>query len=349
MLQAKYRFYADWNLDPLEKFAFLWGHRGSFAEGLEGVKARLWQRVSDALRHRLRLSVYGLGAEDLRRHLEQLRQFRPAALYGYSSAVFMLATQAIGVNFECDSLKAVIMTSEPAFPHMMAAVRRAFAAPAVVEYGAAECDLIAAQDADGHLRVREDLVLLETLPREDNRFDIAITVLNNPSFPLIRYLIGDIAEAPLRAPRRGFAHLPAVLGRSNDFLLSRSGRRIHAAYLIETLKQAGKIGRYRAHQTLSGAISIALEVHGPREAFDVKRVTRRLTEILEGFPVEVSIVDSVPQTDAGKHRWIVSDLGQNNQRMEDFTSSGISSQATRDFRGGTTSAPEHMNHGDCDE
>jgi phenylacetate-CoA ligase len=316
MLNAKYRFYADWNLDLFDRFAFLWGHRGSFAAGLEGWRTRLAQRSCDALRNRLRLSVYHLGKDDLCRYLRRLRQFQPAALYGYASAVFVLAAEAIATDFRCDSLKAAILTSEPVFPHMAETVRRAFSVPAVIEYGAAECDLIAAQLRSGGLQVREDLVFVETLPRDDSRFDIAITVLNNPSFPLIRYRIGDISEAPLRTPARGFAQFQQVLGRCNDFLLSRTGRRIHAAYLIETLKHAGEIGRYRARQAKSGAIDIDLEVRGPREAFDVERAARRLTEVLEGFPTRIRIVGSVAQTEAGKHRWIVSEMESDGQFLE---------------------------------
>ena len=53
---------------------------------------------------------------------------------------------------------------------------------------------------------------VETLPRDDARFDIVLTVLANPSFPLIRYSIGDITDAPLEIPARGRAILKNIAG-----------------------------------------------------------------------------------------------------------------------------------------
>jgi phenylacetate-CoA ligase len=186
MLRAKYRFYASWGLDIFDRFAFLWGHGASFAPGWAGRSARLRQPVVDRMRNRRRLSAYHLGRDDLRRHLNEIDRFRPAAIYGYASAVYLLAREAIDTGFQCDSLRACILTAEPTYPHMVDTVGLAFSAPVINQYGATECELIAGEDRDGMLRVREDMVLLETLPRPDGGYDIACTELNNSSFPLIR-------------------------------------------------------------------------------------------------------------------------------------------------------------------
>jgi len=47
----------------------------------------------------------------------------------------------------------------------------------------------------------------------------SIDFLNNPSFPLIRYSIGDVTQAPLETPSAGFAILKSVDGRENDLLI----------------------------------------------------------------------------------------------------------------------------------
>ena len=107
---------------------------------LAGMKARIGQSAIDAIRNRLRLSAYQLGRRKLQRYLERLQRFQPVALYGYSSAVYVLAQEAAITGSPCDTLKVVIMTSEPAFPHMIETVRQAFSTPVAVEYGAAECD-----------------------------------------------------------------------------------------------------------------------------------------------------------------------------------------------------------------
>ncbi len=308
MLQAKYRFYADWGLDIFDRFAFLWGHSASFAPGLKGLSARLRQPAVDWLRNRRRLSVYHLGRDRLRRHLRRIERFAPAALYGYASAVYALAREAIEGEFRNEALKAVIMTSEPTFSHMAEIVSQAFSAPVVIEYGAAECGLIAAQAGDGTLRVREDLVLLETLPRGDGSYDIAVTVLNNPSFPLVRYMIGDVTRAPVELPDGGFGILEAVEGRCNDFVCGRTGELIHPAYLIELLKQSGEIGRYQVWQKRDGSIRVVLETRGAPLQVDLPGLVGRLREAVGGYAVEVAVADMLPSTPSGKHRWICSEL-----------------------------------------
>jgi phenylacetate-CoA ligase len=268
------------------------------------------------MRNRRRLSAYHLGRDDLRRHLNEIDRFRPAAIYGYASAVYLLAREAIDTGFQCDSLRACILTAEPTYPHMVDTVGLAFSAPVINQYGATECELIAGEDRDGMLRVREDMVLLETLPRPDGGYDIACTELNNSSFPLIRYLIGDVSPAPVDFGEQGFARLQTVDGRCNDCLQSRSGDLIHPGYLIERVKQSGEVGRYQIRQKADGSVEVALETQGGTLGLDRAALVRRLQDALGGYPVEVSTIDLLPTNVAGKHRWIRSELTAQIQATE---------------------------------
>jgi phenylacetate-CoA ligase len=308
VLRARYRFYAAWGLDIFDRFAFLWGHGAALAGGLGGLVARLRQPVEDRLRNRIRLSAYHLGRDDLRRHLARLAAFRPAALYAYSSAAYLLALEAEAQGSRCDSLRLTVLSAEPAFPSLVEAVERGLRAPVAVEYGASECGLIAAQGPDRALRVREDLVLPETLPRPDGRYDIVISVLGNLSFPLLRYAIGDVTDAPLVAPGRGFAVLHNVAGRDNDLLLSRCGRTLHPFLLDEVLERVAGLRRWRIHQRHDGALAVAVEPSDPRAAPDTDRLARQLEGLVGGYPVRVELVEVLPGSPAGKHRWVVSDL-----------------------------------------
>jgi phenylacetate-coenzyme A ligase PaaK-like adenylate-forming protein len=49
-----------------------------------------------------------------------------------------------------------------------------------------------------------------SVAREHGQYDIIVTVLNNPSFPLIRYAIGDVTSAELVEPSAG-----GPIGRPN--------------------------------------------------------------------------------------------------------------------------------------
>jgi phenylacetate-CoA ligase len=309
MLLGRYRLLASWGLDIFDRCAMLWGHSAALMPGLAGRLACWRQRVEDWLRNRMRLCAYRLGRDDLRRYLGRIASFRPASLYGYSQAVGLLAAEAQAVGFSCDSLKLTVLTAEPAFDHLIATIERAFRAPAVVEYGSSECGFLAGEGPDRKLRVREDHTLIESRPRSDGRYDLILTVLTNPSFPLIRYDIGDVTDAPIERGPRGMAVLKNVSGRNNDLVFSRTGQPVHSARFEALFKyQADGVRRYRVRQNRDGSLTAEVELTGRAAAAQVPGLERKLRELMEGYPASVQVVDHLPVTPAGKHRLVVSDL-----------------------------------------
>jgi phenylacetate-CoA ligase len=308
ILRGKYRMLQMWDVDLFDRQVYLWGHGGSFAPGLAGLAARAGQPLRDRLRNRLRLSAYRMGQQDLTSYLKKLRRFRAISLYGYSTAVYLLACEAGATDFQCDSLRLIVMSGEPAYPEFVQTAQQALAAPVAVEYGATECAFIAGQCPDGTLRVREDLVLLETVARPDGLFDIVVTVLGNPSFPLMRYAIDDVTDAPLHSPATGFSVLNNVRGRNNDLVVSRSGRFVHAIGIKHVFEHLDGVRRFRAWQREDGHLFVSVESDKGCLSFDPNDVASRLQDMLEGYPITIETVDAVLQTRAGKHRWVTSDL-----------------------------------------
>lgn len=308
MLRSRYRFYQMWNVDIFDRWVFLWGHAASFAPGWAGLKSRLITPLEDGLRRRLRLSAYRLGPDDLRRYLDRIAKFKPAAIYTYSTAGHLLATEAAQLGFECESLKFVNVTAEPVLDYIVQSIESSFKVPAVAEYGSVECGYLAGEWPDRTLRIREDEVYLESLPRDDGRYDIIVTVLRNPSFPLLRYEIGDVTDEPIQYPNRGFAILHNVAGRNVDLIQTRSGSQLHGIVFEDVLEKYSAFRRWRVHQDLSGALSVLIENLREVEPQVLTKVERQLKELVEGYEVTVELVDELPPTPAGKHRAIISDL-----------------------------------------
>ena len=309
MACAQYRSRALWGVEIFDRSAMFSGYGGDFAPGWRGRVAKLRRPLKDHLRRRMRLSVHRLGKEDLRRHIRCMRDFGPVLLYGYSSAIYLLALQALETGLSIDSLKLVVMTSEVVTQDMRDTVQRAFHTNVVQEYGAAECPVIAYEDNQHNLRVRDDLVIVETLPTESNHYRIIISILNNPSFPLLRYDIGDLTDKPVVPADDGFGILGPVIGKRNDLLISRSGRPVclSHSWLPYMIGQQNQVKRFRIHQFSDGAVLALLEVDSSGK-IDTNRVREKLITLLEGQPVEVKLTESIPPISSGKHRWIVSEL-----------------------------------------
>jgi phenylacetate-CoA ligase len=326
MLRARYCFHAQWGVDIFDRWAYLWGHSASFAPGVQGLVDRVRRPVDDWLRNRLRVSAYRLGRQDLRQHLRKIAAFDPVVIYTYSTAGYLLAREKEQSDLRFPSLKMINLTAEPAFPHIIRTVERAFGVPAVVEYGSVECGFLAGEAPDRTLRVREDNVMLETIRREDGRCDILVTVLGNPSFPLFRYAIGDVTDQPLREPEAGFSVLHNVGGRDNDLIFARSGEPLHSLWFDDVFEYYPAVRRYRVHQHAGGGIAVVIERASPDASVDVEGLRAKLSRHV-GYPVKIDVVDSMPGTPAGKHRWIYSDIALSMYGKEQHELTSVSSDS----------------------
>ncbi len=312
VLAARYRYYQAWDVDFTDRSVMLWGHSAALRPGLAGLRARLRGPVEDRIRRRLRLSTYELSEPTLQEYLRSIEQFRPTTLYGYSSSVHLLA-KAAAAGFDCPELKLVTLTGEPSFQYIRDAVERHLRATATQEYGAAEAPIIATEMPDRTLRVREDLVFVETPPAAGGRHPILVTVLNNPSFPLLRYEMGDLASAPLRSEASGFAILDGVAGRVGDFVITGSGTPMHLARIDAFFKyEVPGVRRFRLRQQPDGAVRALIEADGP--AFNSPATSAKLADLLEGRPVSVDVVETIATSPAGKHRLVVSEYPRPHDR-----------------------------------
>lgn len=307
MLRAKYRSEQVYGLDVFDKKVFLWGHSGSFAPGISGIVQRAKRPIEDHLRNRLRVSAYDLSPDQLHENLLRIQSFKPRSIYGYSSAVDLIAQIAHQHGVELPTLRVAILTAEPADGLMLTRVGERFHCDAVIEYGAVECGLIAYWMPDKKLRTRDDMVYVETVPNDLNSHDIVLTVLNNPSFPLMRYRIEDTTSDSHRRESYGFGILADVQGRSNDSLVSKSGRRLHPMKVKHVLEHWKDVRRFTARQYQDGAMIVTLEAP-EKQPPDLDKLQSKLESILEGYKVSIETVDQIPGNLAGKHRWIISDM-----------------------------------------
>lgn len=307
-LRCRYRMLNAWGVDIFDRSVFVWSDPAAHVGGWSGPVARLRQSIHDRLRHRLRLPAYRLAPADLRGFLCQIEAFHPVALYAYTTAAYLLAVEAESHGCRPESLRIIVLSGEPASPRAVEVIERAFGAPAPIEYGATECPVIASEGPDRVLRVREDLVLLETLPAASGRYDLVLTVLGNPSFPLLRYAIGDMTDAPVNVPSAGFGTLTNVVGRSNDVLVARSGRLIHPTRFdfLFGFSLARPVRRYRVHQTIDGAVRVTLEMSDRLSPHEMGRLQREFADLLEGYPVVLAVTEALPAS-GRKHRWTRSD------------------------------------------
>ncbi|MEL7496742.1 MAG: hypothetical protein AAFN77_03985 [Planctomycetota bacterium] len=306
-LQTRYRWYHQWGFDAHDRQTFLWGHAGSFAPGLKGLFQKFKQPILDRLRSRQRLSAYRLSPADLDQYIRKTQSFKPSSIYGYASAVELLAKRCQETGETLRGLKAVLLTGEPAYAKSIAEIESILGCPAIREYGSVETGIMANDHRDKTLRIREDRFFIESIPFTDDTYQIVVTNLINTGFPLFRYPIGDLCPAPLDRPAKGFAILQQVLGRDNDFVVGKTGRLVHANGVKHVFEQVDAIRRFRVNQDETGFVTAQLESHADSiTSYELAGMQSALEELLEGFEVKIEIVDALSGNRAGKHRWVTS-------------------------------------------
>ena len=284
----------------------LWGHSVSFAPGLKGSLKRIVRPLEDLLRNRLRLSAYDLSPGSLVRYIERLRRFKPVLLYGYASALYLLAEEAERTGGGWRELKAIVSSSEVLPDVLRDRIGAAFGVVPCDEYGAMECGLIATSMPGAPLEIEEHNVFVETVPNGRGTYDILVTALWNQTMPLLRYRIGDCCERPIADTPVGYRNLGRVIGRANDNLVGGDGRVVHSEAVSHILKYYDRcIRRFTAVQEANGAVTVHVEpIAG--QTVPVSDLEQRFSELLKR-QVTVQLDDRMPVASAaGKHRWIVS-------------------------------------------
>ena len=188
----------------------------------------------------------------------------------------------------------------------------------VHNYSTAEAGYLALQcpEDERHFHVCAETVLLEVVdaqgracaPGEVGR--VLLTPLHNFAMPLLRYEVGDEAEVGPPCPcGRGLPVLRAIVGRTLDRLLLPDGSERRAELRHYRLARNPRVVEYQVVQRSLERIEVLLVVTSPLDAQeeDALRALAR-EEVGEGFRIDLTTVDSIPRTPAGKLRPFMSDL-----------------------------------------
>lgn len=297
--------------------AYLWG------SPLERTAGRV-KRLRDRALNELLLDAFELGPAQLAAHLRTLRRAAPEVLYGYTSAVTLLAEHIRRQGAaQLPSLKLVVLTGEEITDAQRATVKAAFGCPVAAEYGNREVGLIAHDCPAGGLHVIAPHIFVETvsggLPVAPGAVgEIVCTNLMSRAQPLLRYRVGDVgrlADTPctcgLPWPR-----LQIVGGKLSGFVALADGRLCHGAVSSHALQALPGIRAFRTHQRSLDVLEVLLvtEPQFPSSAIETIRARYR-TLFGDQLRVEVRIVDELPPDPSGKRRHFVSDVAPHVQQV----------------------------------
>jgi len=295
--------------------------RGNVVDERRLASGRIWR--IDRRENVMRVSPYHLGREALPKLLEAVRRFKPRFLHAYPTSALLLAQLLDEAQAELGAtLTAVLLGSEPVYPHQRALLERVFRCRVFSHYGLAEGAALAtecATSAEYHLM--PEYAVVEFLrpgsdePAQDGEIgEIVGTCLFNYAFPLLRYRTDDYVRVR-RARSAGCGHdFPAlgfVLGRGQDVIVRRDGGLIPLTSFSFGRHMAAyeRMRAMQFEQREAGRLVFRV-VRGP--GFGEQDAAELLAEFHRNGHGQVEIaleyVDAIDKTASGKQRHLIQRL-----------------------------------------
>jgi phenylacetate-CoA ligase len=308
---AKWRATRWWGVDIGDRELVVWGSPIEL-----GAQDRLRRMRDGLLRSRL-LPAFEMSEENLDAYVRDIRNARPAMLFGYPSSLALIARRATERRISLADLdiKVVFVTSEKLYPEQRSAIETAFGCPVANGYGARDAGFIAHECPQGQLHLSAEDIVVETILPDGRPApvgepgEIVVTHLATADFPMVRYRTGDVGVLGTTACScgRGLPVLQEIHGRSTDFVVAADGTVMHGLALIYTMRDLPGVQQFRIEQISREAIVVNV-VPGP--AFDATsraRIVRDFKGRLgASVHVQVDEVGEIRPEKSGKYRYVVS-------------------------------------------
>ena len=300
-----------------EKCAWLRWMRpySSQIDKLRETAAQFFERV-------LFLDARDLSAESLLLYTRKLDDFQPAFMRGYPSAIYLLARFIEREGKPSFRPKAIITTSEQLYDYQRDLFSKVFQCETYSHYGSWEVHAIASEcpEHSGYHIAAENIIVEiaddkgRPVPAgEEGR--ILITNLHNYAMPFIRYEIGDVGVSCDEACPcgRGLPLLAALNGRIHDVLFTRSGKPI-PSLPYDFFASLGVEQFQIVQETYERVVvKLVLEREYPAEHLDklTKETTGQYRPLFgEDVDIIIELVDQILPTEAGKRKFVISDVPQ---------------------------------------
>lgn len=300
-----------YNIRRSDKMFRLWGHSHTLGTGITRLKNKLKFDIGLPLVGFKRFSAYDLSDAKLKKAGDEILKFRPRYIVGYSKALYMLAkaNESKKDDFHKLNLKAVLGAAEGFdSPEDREFVSEIFGCPAGLQYATMETNYIGQTHPDGGYRALYKNNLIECVDDDGNPSDsgrILITSLYPRAFPLVRYELGDVLEGVERDGHSVYA-FERIKGRNNDFLHLDDDTPIHSEGITHAIKFSNEITSYQIRYTKEKVYTIYVKSNKKLLDEDFKAIRNRLSQVDKRLEnIEITQVDQLKQTVAGKTKWLM--------------------------------------------
>jgi len=234
--------------------------------------------------------------------IRDLKELKPSILIGYVMTLKILAEAVVNDNIPDISPRMIFHSSALLDAHSRAFIESALNTRIIDIYGSDEAGCIAWECPNcGGYHISTDMVIVEIIKnggpaKKGEEGDIVITNLHSSAMPIIRYRQGDIGAFSVERPLCGnnFPLLNQVTGRTDDFIVLKSGRKISPHPFYHCIDPFPEVRRWRIIQEDSSGILVEIE---PGKGYDLhvqNALKTKLENLLNGnLEIKIRTTDSL--------------------------------------------------------
>ncbi|PIL38161.1 hypothetical protein CR103_19445 [Massilia psychrophila] len=250
--------------------------------------------------------------------IDRLEALAPAMLQAYPSTAFTLAglLQRRGRRLH---IARVFTSSEPSYAHQRELIRDRLGATIMDLYGMAERVAFASACEHGQLHVNADYAYVEIVDGDgrptDGEGDVVGTTFHNHAMPLVRYRMGDRSRwKPGPCPcGRVFPIIEGVSGKYLDAITGSDGAPVSPSVLTFAFKRMDQIRKSQVAQVGPASWEVRVVPLPGFTAFHQQYLIDIIHRMVDPHVlVKVVLRDDLPNTAAGKFRWVVNEYANNN-------------------------------------
>ena len=317
---ARWRAKAWWDIQPGSPQIAIWGRPYT------GGRDRLSQKVKSYCMNFLIFSAFDIRADSIKGIWGGICHFKPLIIYGYPSAIFILAEFIQQNRLSADKLgiKVIMITAESCSSYQRLLIEKIFGCKTANEYGCSETGGFVYECPHGSWHISSELTFIEFLDQDGNpvspgdQGEIFLTHLRNDYMPLIRYRVGDIGS-PLSGTcgcGRGLPLMEISVAKESEVICLINGE-IYSSEIFDYINLAvmkacpSSILQFRVTQKTVDLFEVEV-VPGAESAGRAEELFKNLMKKQLGANIKVHFkrVSNIKRDPSGKLRYFVSEVNR---------------------------------------
>lgn len=270
--------------------------------------APLARRILDGIRNERAYNSMNLDDALCQEYIEILEKQKIHYVYGYASAIYLLAKYALDHKIDMRHMRGAFTTSENLTDVYRETIEKAFGCRVMDCYGARDAAVTAYEITLGSYHLGYSALLEVVDEFEPGKGTLLSTNLLNMAFPMFRYDYGDVAELDNNSVEYNGQVLHQIFGRVSDVLRLDNGH-VLTSPGFTILMRNFDVKAYDIQKLSGSSVRMQVVVADGWTKEDEKKLIKEMERFCgEGCAFALEYVEKFEEGKNGKKRYFMNDL-----------------------------------------